>query len=105
MEAGDLNRRIIIETPTITRDTYGAEILTWSTLTAVWASKQHKASREFYVAQKINSEITDLFVIRFRTGLTTKMRVNFDAKYYDILGADDPDGRRVKIQLLCKVVA
>jgi SPP1 family predicted phage head-tail adaptor len=105
MEAGDLNRRITIETPTVTRDTYGAEILTWSTLVTVWASKQHKTSREFYAVSKINSEVTDLFVIRFRTGLNTRMRINYDSKYYDILGADDPDGRRVSIQLLCKVVA
>lgn len=105
LEAGSLNLRITIETPTVTRDTYGSEILTWSTLATVWASKQHKTSREFYVAQKINSEVTDLFIIRYRAGITTKMRVNYDGRYYDILGADDPDGRRVGIQLLCKAVA
>jgi SPP1 family predicted phage head-tail adaptor len=104
MEAGDLNLRIILEIPTVTRDGYGAEIISYVTHATAWASKRHKTSREFYAASKINSEITDLFVIRFRSKVSTRMRVNYGGKYYDILGADDPDGRREWIYLLCKVV-
>ena len=99
-----LNKRIAIETSTPTRDTTGSVIPIWSTFATIWASKQHKTSREFYAAQKVNSEITDLFVIRYLPGVTTKMRASYDGKYYDILGADDPDGGRREIQLLCKAV-
>jgi SPP1 family predicted phage head-tail adaptor len=104
INAGDLNLRIILQIPTISRGTDGAEIKTFITHATVWASKKHKTSREFYSSQKINAEITDLFVIRYRSGVTTRMRVSFDGKYYDILGADDPDGRRRELQLLCKEV-
>lgn len=104
IRAGDLNQRITIQQSTITRDTYGAEIQTWATHATVWASKQHKSSREFYSAQKTNAEITDLFIIRYRNNVTTKMRISHNGKYYDILGADDPDGGRVEIWLLAKVV-
>jgi SPP1 family predicted phage head-tail adaptor len=104
MNAGELRQRITLERPTITRDTSGAEIQTWGTFATVWASKKHKTSREFYAAQKVNAEITDLFTIRYRAGVTTRMRVSFDGKDYDILGADDPDGRRRELQVLCREV-
>ncbi|MFZ3132766.1 MAG: phage head closure protein [Desulfosporosinus sp.] len=87
-----------------TYDTSGAPVENWFNYLAVWASKQHKTSREFYAAQKVNAEITDLFIIRFNSTITTQMRVIYDGKYYDILGADDPDGYRRETHLLCKVV-
>jgi len=104
IRAGDLNQRIIIQQATIARDTYGAEIQTWVTYAAVWASKQHKSSREFYSAQKTNAEITELFIIRYRNNITTKMRISYNGRYYDILGADDPDGGREEIWLIAKAV-
>jgi SPP1 family predicted phage head-tail adaptor len=104
MKAGSLNLRITIQLPTKTRDTIGAVILSWATYAIVWAAKQHKTSREFYAAQKINAEITDLFTIRYLARVNTKMRVVYDGKYYDILGADDPDGGRRVIHLLCREV-
>jgi len=104
MKTEELRQQIVVETPTITRDTVGAAILTWATLAAVRASKKNQYSREFYAAQKNNAEITDLFAIRFRTGLNDQMRVIHDGKTYDILGANDPDGRRIEIHLLCREV-
>lgn len=104
MRAGELRNRITIESYTATRGTMGGEVKTWATVATIWASKAHQTSREFFAAAKVNAEITDLFIIRYRSGITPKMRVSFDSKYYDILGADDPDGRRRSLHLLCKVV-
>lgn len=105
MRAGDLNQRITIHSKTVTgRDSAGGEVLTWSTFATVWAQKVHQSSREFFAAHKSNSEITDMFIIRYRAGVTTEMRVSYNGKYYDIIGADDPDGKRVEIHVLCKVV-
>lgn len=96
--------RITIEEFTPSRGSDGSVSKTWSTYATVWAEKKHKTSREFFSAQRINSEITELFTIRYKSGITTKMRVSFNSKYYNIVGADDPDGKRREMQLLCKVV-
>jgi SPP1 family predicted phage head-tail adaptor len=104
MKTEELRQQIVIETPTTTRDTAGGAILSWATFATVRASKKNQYSREFYAAQKNNAEITDLFVIRFRTGLNDRMRVSYNGKIYDILGANDPDGRRREIYLLCREV-
>lgn len=104
MKSEELRQQIVIETPTATRDTAGGQILSWATFATVRAAKKHNYSREFYAAQKINSEITDLYTIRYRTGINAKMRGICDGKTYDILGANDPDGRRREIYLLCREV-
>lgn len=104
MKTEALNIRVTIQTFSASRDTAGAEVLSWSTLTSLWAKKLHSSSREFFTAQKVNSEITDLFIVRFYDGITTKMRLVYGSKNYDILGADDPNGRRRELQILCKLV-
>jgi len=105
MNAGDLDQRITIQAATVTRDAHGGEIPTWVSLATVWASKAHKSSREFFAAQKMNSEITDLFIVRFRHGLNAKMRVLHFGNTYDLIGTPcDPDGKRQELQLLCKAV-
>lgn len=104
MRAGDLRNRITLQQQTKTRDAIGGEIVTWVDVATVWAEKLHQTSREFYGSQKTNAELTDLFKIRYREGVDTKMRLVFGDKIYDIIGAPDPDGRRRELWLLCKAV-
>lgn len=105
MNAGELKHQISIQQSTVGHGSdYGGPTETWATIATIPASKAHKTSREFYAAQKISAEITDLFMIRFRYGVTAKMRLIHDGKTYDIVGAPDPDGRRREIHLFCKEI-
>lgn len=104
MEAGKLNCRITLQQPVATRDTTGGEAIIWADFATLWASKAHKTSKEFYNSQKINAEITDLFIIRYRAGIDTKMRLVYGGKNYDIIGADDPDNRRIELWIMAKAV-
>lgn len=104
MRAGDLRHRVQIQIKTVARATDGSEIETWITLATVWAAKAHQASREFFAAQKVNAEVTDLFTIRYRAGVTSEMRLVFGGVIYDIIGAPDPDGGQRELRLLCKAV-
>lgn len=101
MDPGVLNRQITIQQYTASRDSYGGEVQAWSDVATSWAQKVHRTSREFFAAQKVNAETTDIFIIRFRSGIIAKMRVIFDGKTYDIIGANDPDGSRRELHLIC----
>ncbi len=104
MRAGKLNQRITLQTNTPTRGSDGASLDSWADTVTVWAEKSHQSSREFFAAHKVNSETTDLFIIRYRSSITTKNRVKYGARFYNIIGAPDPDGGQVKLHLLCKEV-
>ena len=104
MRAGELRNQVTLQQQTKTRNAIGGEVITWATVATVWADKLHQTSREFFAAQKINAEITDLFKIRYREKVDAKMRLIFRGRIYDIIGADDPDGRRRELWLMCKAV-
>jgi len=82
----------------------GGVVKSWATLATVWAEKANKTSREFYLSQKINSEVTDLFICRYLAGVKSEMQVVFDGHTYDIISAIDPDGRRIELHITCKEV-
>lgn len=105
MGAGKYNQQITLMIPAISRGADGSAIETFMEYATVWAAKQHKTSREFFSASKINAETTDLFIVRYRDLVTTTMQVVHRGRTYDIIGADDPDGSRKELWLLCKVVS
>jgi len=102
--AGKYRHRITIQQLTTSKGSLGGVVKTWSTFATVHAQKVHQASREFFAAQKINAETTDLFVIRYLAGVNAKMQVVYDGRTYDVIGANDSDGRRRELYVMCKEV-
>lgn len=104
MGAGKYRHRITIQQLTTTKGDRGGVVKTWTTLATVWAQKVHQSSREFFAAQKVNAETTDLFIIRYLAGVNAKMQVVYDGRTYDIVGANDQDGKRRELYVMCKEV-
>ncbi len=85
MRAGDLDRLITIEQPTETIDAYGAPIQSWTTLAAnVPAQVSYDNGSEYFAAGQMNARIDAVFKIRYRSDLTTKMRISYGGETYDI---------------------
>jgi len=99
-----LNVRITLQTNTPTRSADGGQAASWADTVTVWAEKSHKSAREFFAAQRLSAELTDLFIIRYRSDVTVTQRVKYGTHYYGIVGAFDPDARRRELHLLCKEV-
>lgn len=84
MRAGSLDRRIVIEAPATVRNTVGEDITTWSTLAAVAARKIPQAGAERFSAGAEQATADVIFRIRYRSDVTTKMRVVEGGNRYDI---------------------
>ena len=84
MRSEKLDRRLIIEQWSESRDTYGQEVRTWSTLATVWAGVKLNVGKENFVSkEKVKERIVD-FKIRFRTDLNNEMRLIYESNYYEI---------------------
>lgn len=59
MRAGKLDRRVTIRRKTITHDTYGEEIETWTDLYTVWGSKYEPRAGETVDAGELRAAHTD----------------------------------------------
>lgn len=104
---GRLDRRVVIEKKTVTRDaTYGSEQITWTTHAEVWAEAKDKFSdtSEERVAQgaRIVTRSTRL-TIRWVEGVTSDMRVRVkrDGRLLQIVAIAEV-GRREGLQLTCE---
>lgn len=100
-EIGDLDRRIILQRSTTTKDSFGQKIETFTTLAIVWASYMPVSDGEKQRASETYSNITARFRIRWALAwadLNTKDRVSFDNRVFDILVAKEI-GRRVGFEI------
>ena len=84
MRAGPLRNRIIIEKTTESQSSSGEVDNTWSTFATVWASIEPLNVKEYFDSQQVNAEENTRFRIRYLLGVTTKMRISWNSRIYDI---------------------
>jgi SPP1 family predicted phage head-tail adaptor len=76
MRAGDLRRRIQVQSRQTTIDTYGQQSTTWaSVLSDLPAAIDPMSGRELLAAQSINAEITHKITVRYHLLLADPIKV------------------------------
>lgn len=85
MKAGKLDRRVEIKVKTATRNSFGEEVISYTTLATVWAEVLPVTGREFYTAQQFVPEAQLKMRIRFREDFDETAKITYDNKDYDIL--------------------
>lgn len=104
MRAGELRHRVTIQQKSVTRDSFGAETVSWTDVAVVWAAIEPLQGREFFSAQQVNAEVTTRIRIRYRSGITPAMRVLFGSRAFDIQGIINIEERNRELHLMCKEV-
>ena len=101
MRGGRLRHSVIIQTPTEVNDSHGQPIKTWATFATVYAAVEPISGREYFDAAQINSEITTKIIIRALSGVTTKMRISYDSRLYNIQSIINVRERDREMHLIC----
>lgn len=102
MNSGKLDRRIVIEEYTVTRDSWNHPSKTWTTLTTVWASKREVALREPTELLQQVGYVKTHWKIRHRDDIDVTMRVKYDNKYFYIIGVREL-GRSDGLELITEL--
>lgn len=101
LRAGELDRRIKLQARSTTKTDSGTELLTWTDVATVWANIQPLSGRELVGADAVNAELTHLILIRYRQGVTARMRAIYGTRIFDINAVVEPQMAHVSLQLLC----
>jgi SPP1 family predicted phage head-tail adaptor len=101
MQAGRLRHRITLQEERPTRDSYKAEVLGWVDVATVWAAVEPLRGREYFSAQQVNSEVSHRVTIRYRSGVTSAMRVLFGSRVLQIDGVINVNEQNRELQLMC----
>ncbi len=99
-----LNQRVTIETQPRPQDVNDESepLEQWQAVAKVWAEVLTLSGRQFELAQQQVAGATHAVTIRWRAGVTAKMRVNWRGELLHIGGKPvDPDGLRIELRLLC----
>jgi len=103
IEAGRLRRnRITIEQESSTQDELGQPVPTWTTVAAnLPAEILGVGGGETIRGQQVDAGITSVVTIRYRSGLSPKMRIVHNSRNLNIAKVNDPDGFRRELLLHC----
>jgi SPP1 family predicted phage head-tail adaptor len=102
LRAGKLRHFITILTPTDTVDATGATKQTWSTLINAWAMVLPISAREYVTAGQVFTEMSHKITMRYYSGVTTKCKLQFGTRYFDIKSVSDIEERNEMMCLLCR---
>ncbi len=104
MKAGALRHKVIIEKPTEVTNSIGEIITTWSTFATVWAEILPLSGKEYWSSKQVNSEVTGKIRIRYKSGITPKMRVKYGTRIFNIEAIMNYLEKNIEIILLVKEV-
>jgi SPP1 family predicted phage head-tail adaptor len=104
MKITDLRHRITLQQKLITKDHEGIPMDIWQDTSTIWAAIEPLRGREYFQAATVQSQNMIRFTIRYRKGVTSKMRISYDSKLYDIQSIIDVNGRHQQLELMAKEV-
>lgn len=98
-----LDTRVVIQRPANTASaSSGARTKTWEEVATVWASVNARPAREQYAAAQIQDAPEYIVEIRWRSDLTSAMRLVWGSRVLDILDVPDNGKRGRTIFLPCR---
>lgn len=102
MRAGTLRQRVTIQDKSVVRDTYGGETISWTDVAEVWAAVEPLQGREYLEARQTMAEVTTRIRVRYRSGITPEMRVEYDSRNYEILAVIHVREQQRELHLMCR---
>ena len=96
MQIGKLRHKITIEDVTETINDIGEIVEEWEEFATVWAEILPLRGREYWASKQTTSEITGKIRIRYLADITSKMRVKFGERIFDIEAVLNTDERKIE---------
>lgn len=98
---GSLRHKVTIQQPTDSKSARGGVTQTWATYHTAYAAIEPLSGGEGQAGRMESGTITHRIRIRYKDGITAKMRVVFGSRTFDISGPPtDPTGRREEMHLI-----
>lgn len=96
-----MRTQIVLQEPTKTANSRGEMTKTWADWATVFAEATPTRARDIFAAGKEQIPVDTVFRIRYRSGVTSDMRISWRGDYYEIHGEPiDVDGRRMTLEIM-----
>lgn len=96
-----MRAQITIEAPGEGQDSFGQLTEVWTPFCTCRASVEPLRGKEYFEAQKIGGEQPVRFRIRYKAGITNKMRINYNGRIFNIASPPiNPNERNRELQIM-----
>lgn len=102
MAAGPLGKRVTIQKRSLTTDSYGQGIESFSDGATVWASIEPLRGAEAATVAQVDAELTHKVMIRGGQTVTVKDRLKYGSRIFEINEVKDLKERGVFVELMCR---
>ena len=104
MQAGRLNRRVTLQSPSQSVDEIGQPIPGWTDVATLWADIRMKSGLESIKAGAPVSVVQASIRVRYMAGITAGMRIVHNLQAYNIVAVLPDVGAREYVDLVAEVV-
>lgn len=104
LAAGDLNRRIEIQSAVTTQDSSGDIVTEWTPVGTFWAAAEPDAGQEFYADNGIVAESPMMFRMRYYPSIeiTALHRVIYGGDVFNIDSVIDYNDARTEVRIYAR---
>ena len=102
-DPGDLDRQVVLQSPSAAADAGAGPAITWTTVATVWASKNALSGTRLLIAAMTSYEAEVSFRIRYRADVVAGWRLTHNGSTYEIKQVDEL-GRHHLQDLLCRAI-
>ncbi len=102
-DAGQLDRRLTLFSPTYTAQSNGEPLLSWTTVATVWGSKRSLNGHRLLAADGTHYEQFTAFEIRYRDDIRTGWRVQLGTSVYEVTNTQEL-GRKHLLEIVARSV-
>lgn len=103
LQAGKLNKRVILQTKTSVPDGYGGGAESWADTVTLWAAIRPLEGQERFQAQQVSAKLTNEVEIRYRTGVVAQQRFKYGERlFYIVQPPIDRDEKHEGLVCLCE---
>lgn len=101
MNPGELRHQVALQSSTMTTNSFGEKITTWSTYALAWAAIKPLQGRELANAKQVHEQIDYEIRIRFRESVDSSHRILFGSRIFEVQAVLNVDERNKELKLLC----
>lgn len=104
MQIGELNKRITLQYETKTSDSMGGYDTTWTDDLTVWAAIWPRSAKEIRRNEHPTMEISHQIRIWYHSTITTRWRIKYGTRYFNIISIINPDEKNSYLDILAQEV-
>ncbi len=97
--AARLKHRVVIEQRSRSDDGAGGSSVSWSSVATVWAELRSKSGSERDFGGKLEARATHELTMRYRSGVTTDMRVSYGGRVFNIRRVENVNEAGVLLEM------